>query len=133
MNVVKKIIKNNEIIAIFISSKFNEDGINFFTDPEFSQQLAFMKHKKSKIIYPHIHLEVNRNIKNTQEVIILRKGKLQVDLYDKKKSFIESVILNAGDIIMLVSGGHGFKVLDDVEMYEIKQGPYLGLKDKMQF
>ena len=34
---------------------------------------------------------------------------------------------------MLVSGGHGFKVLEEVEMIEVKQGPYYGEQDKVRF
>ena len=69
----------------------------------------------------------------TSEVIIVQKGKLRVDFYNDKKKYIYSININKNEIIMLVHGGHGFKVIKDVEMLEIKQGPYLLSKDKIKF
>ena len=73
--------KERQIFAIIISSDYEQSGIQFFTPPEFSQQLAYMKHEKGKIIEPHVHNEVNREIVRTQEVLIVKSGKVQVDLY----------------------------------------------------
>jgi hypothetical protein len=56
-----------------------------------------------------------------------------VDLYSNEKSFICSKVLKAGDVILLCSGGHGFEVLEEIEMIEIKQGPYSGVDDKVRF
>jgi mannose-6-phosphate isomerase-like protein (cupin superfamily) len=69
----------------------------------------------------------------TQEVLVIKKGKLRVDFYDEYEEYLESRILGAGDVILLVSGGHGFKVLEELEMIEIKQGPYAGDADKVRF
>ncbi len=69
----------------------------------------------------------------TQEVLFIKKGKLRVDFYDDYEDYLESVILEAGDVILLVSGGHGFKILEETEMIEVKQGPYSGEADKKRF
>ena len=69
----------------------------------------------------------------TQETLFIRKGKLQVDFYREDQTFIESRILERGDVILLIKGGHGFKVLEDLEMFEVKQGPYAGDEDKIKF
>lgn len=58
---------------------------------------------------------------------------LSIDFYDEYEDYLESRELHAGDIILLVSGGHGFTVLDEVEMIEVKQGPYAGDNDKKRF
>jgi hypothetical protein len=58
---------------------------------------------------------------------------LRVDFYDDQRRYLSSRILGAGDVILLVSGGHGFEVLEEVEMFEVKQGPYLGDQDKTPF
>ena len=92
-----------------------------------------MKHKKNHIIKPHKHNKRLTNILRTTEVILLLKGVLRVDFYDNKKKYLFSKIINEKDIIMLVHGGHGFKVLKDVEMIEIKQGPYNLADDKTKF
>ena len=65
--------------------------------------------------------------------ILIKKGKLRVDFYDDNKRYLESRVLNSGDVILLASGGHGFKALEYLEMFEIKQGPYAGDKDKTRF
>ena len=125
--------KERQIFAIIIRSNYEQSGIQFFTPPEFSQQLAYMKHEKGKIIEPHVHNEVNREIVRTQEVLIVKSGKVQVDLYTSENEYWNSYILEAGDLILLASGGHGFEILEPTEMIEIKQGPYLGDDDKVRF
>lgn len=108
-------------------------GISFFTPGDLSQQVAYMQHPSGHLIEPHIHNKVVREVHYTQEVLLLRKGKLRVDFYDDERNYVESRILEAGDVILLASGGHGFKVIEEVEMFEIKQGPYAGDNDKTRF
>ncbi|MDG6999932.1 MAG: hypothetical protein JRN15_12550 [Nitrososphaerota archaeon] len=130
---VEEIRDNGEILAIIVRSGFCEDGVKFFTPSFFSQQLAFMKHPRGHEIGAHVHIEAQRDVLYTKEVLVMRKGKLRVDFYREDQSYLESRILSAGDVILLARGGHGFRVIEDVEMFEIKQGPYLGEKDKRRF
>jgi len=130
---MEEIKHNNEILAIIISHDFNKDGISFFTPDDFSQQLAFMKHPAGKLIPPHIHNIVRREVHYTKEILLIRKGRLRVDFYDDCKNYLESRILSEGDVILLSTGGHGFSILEDVEMFEVKQGPYAGEFDKTRF
>jgi mannose-6-phosphate isomerase-like protein (cupin superfamily) len=125
--------KDREICAIIIRSDFERNGIQFFTPSSFSQQLAYMKHEKGEIIEPHVHQEINREVVHTQEVLLVKSGKVQVDLYTGEKEYWSSFTLGAGDVILLASGGHGFTMLEPTEMIEIKQGPYLGDNDKVRF
>jgi mannose-6-phosphate isomerase-like protein (cupin superfamily) len=120
-------------LAIIVRSHFSEKGLNFFTPNDYSQQLAFMSHPLGKEIQPHIHKKVQREVHFTQETLFIRKGKLQVDFYSDDQGFLDSRILEAGDVILLIKGGHGFKVLEDLEMFEVKQGPYAGDEDKIKF
>lgn len=128
-----KITHNDTLIAIIIPASYKSDGIEFFTPDSFSQQLAFMSHKKGKVIGAHVHNHNPREVVYTQEVLIIRKGKLKVDFYTNDRVYIESRILGAGDVILLASGGHGFEMIEDVEMIEVKQGPYAGEDDKTRF
>lgn len=130
---IKTIIHNNIQLAIIIKSNYQKDGVEFFTPNDYSQQLAYMSHKKGKKIDAHIHNKVTRDVHLTQEVLLIRKGKLRVDFYTQEKEYVESTILESGDVILLASGGHGFEVLEDLEMIEIKQGPYIGEEDKTRF
>ncbi len=130
---LKKITHNDQLLAIIISSKFSEPGIRFFTPDDFSQQLAFMKHPQGKLIQPHVHNAVKREVHFTKEVLFIRKGKIRVDFYTDNQTYIESTILETGDVILLSEGGHGFEMLEETEMIEVKQGPYAGDKDKTRF
>jgi len=133
MENIKQIEHNGKILAIIISNDYSKDGVEFFTPNDFSQQLAYMKHPKGKRIDAHTHNVVPREVSYTKEVLIIRKGKLRVDFYEDDQTYIESHIVNEGDIILLAFGGHGFECLEEVEMVEIKQGPYLGEQDKVRF
>ena len=130
---MKEIVFFENLYAIIISNSFNKDGITFFTQDESSQQLAYMKHPKGKVIEPHFHNSIKRIIYDTQEVLYIKKGTLKVDFYDNNKNVLGSEFLNEGDLIMLIQGCHGFSVVEDLEMIEIKQGPYLGDNDKVRF
>jgi mannose-6-phosphate isomerase-like protein (cupin superfamily) len=121
------------VFAIIVRASYSKDGVNFFTPPEFSQQLAYMSHPSGKIIEPHVHNPVSREVQYTLEALFIRKGRLRVDFYDDARNYRESRELLSGDVILLASGGHGFEVLEDVEMIEVKQGPYAGDSDKTRF
>lgn len=130
---IKQITDNDKILAIIIKANYTKEGVEFFTPNDFSQQLAYMKHKKGKIIDAHTHNAAPREVVYTKEVLVIRKGKLRVDFYNDDRKYIESEILEDGDVILLAFGGHGFECITDVEMIEIKQGPYLGEDDKIRF
>lgn len=133
MKELVQIYNNQELLAIVIKNNYTKDGVEFFTKEDSPQQIAFMKHNKGKKIDAHIHNVVKREISQTQEVLIIKKGSLRVDFYDEHRAYIKSYILDTGDLILLMNGGHGFKCLDEVEMIEIKQGPYLQKDDKVRF
>ena len=124
--------KNNKIIAMILRKNYKNKGIKFFTPTSFSQQVAQMSYNKGKIIDCHYHQNIKKNNIKTQEVLIMKTGKMKVFLFDKKK-FICAKILNAGDLILLASGGHGFKVLKKSVFIEVKQGPYIPKEDKILF
>ena len=128
---IETIESNGQILALIIRHDFREPGVHFVTPPEFSQQLAYMRHPAGLVIEPHIHNHVERSIQLTQEVLVLRSGRLRADIYNQAQRFVTSVELGPGDVILLAAGGHGFEVLEEVEMIEVKQGPYAGDLDKV--
>ena len=131
---IEKIIYKKKLLALIVRGKYrNKKGITFFTQNESTQQFGYMKHKRDHVIKPHLHKKRLTKIYYTSEVILILKGILRVDFYNQFKKYLFSKILKPSDIIMLVSGGHGFKILKDVEMLEIKQGPYNLIKDKIKF
>jgi mannose-6-phosphate isomerase-like protein (cupin superfamily) len=92
-----------------------------------------MKRPSGYVIEPHVHNKVQREVFYTQEVLLMKKGKVRVDFYDSQQCYLESRILETGDVILLASGGHGFQALEEIEMVEVKQGPYAGEGDKTRF
>ncbi len=130
---IEQITFHNQLFALILPRNFDQLGAHFFTPPDLSQQLAYMRHPTGKVIQPHIHNPVWREVQFTQEVLVIKKGKLRVDFYTDQQDYLESRILEAGDVILLVQGGHGFEVLEEVEMIEVKQGPYLGEQDRTGF
>lgn len=125
--------KKENIVAIIIYRDYQKDGVEFFTPDNFSQQLALISHKTGHIIEAHTHNIVKRDIHLTQETLFIKKGKLKVNFYDRDKNYFDSRVLRSGDTILLADGGHGFEILEDVDMIEVKQGPYLSDKDKSRF
>ncbi|MBF0286804.1 MAG: hypothetical protein HQM14_03225 [SAR324 cluster bacterium] len=130
---ITQVEHDGKLIAIIIKNSYAEEGISFFTPDEFSQQLAYMRHSPGKTILPHFHNPVPREVIYTQEILFMKKGSLRVDFYDDEQNYLESRILEAGDVILLASGGHGFEVLEEIEMVEVKQGPYVGASEKTRF
>lgn len=128
-----QITHNGHLLALIIPADFHEQGIHFFTPGDLSQQVAYMHHPAGKIIEAHVHNPVAREVQYTQEVLFIRRGRMRVDFYSEERDYLGSRILAAGDTILLATGGHGFEVLEEVEMIEVKQGPYAGDGDKTRF
>ncbi|HYR29470.1 MAG TPA: hypothetical protein VEU30_13450 [Thermoanaerobaculia bacterium] len=130
---VETITHDGQLLALIVPGDFHEPGIHFFTPGDLSQQLAYMHHPAGKVIDAHVHNPVARQVQYTQEVLFIRSGRMRVDFYTPAREYIGSRILKGGDAILLATGGHGFEVLEEVEMFEVKQGPYAGDGDKTRF
>lgn len=130
---VEEIVHQGEMLALIVRNEFTAPGVSFFTPNELSQQLAYMRHPAGKVIDAHIHNPVPRTVAFTQETLFIKRGRLRVDFFDDAQAYLESRELKAGDVILLVRGGHGFEVLEELEMIEVKQGPYAGDQDKTRF
>lgn len=130
---VERIEHNGDMFALILRNEYSKPGISFFTPNELSQQLGYMQHPAGTVIDAHIHIPVKRSVIYTQETLFIKRGRLRVDFFDEQQTYLESRELAAGDAILLVKGGHGFEVLEDLEMIEVKQGPYFGDQDKMRF
>jgi hypothetical protein len=130
---IETIVSGLEPVAMIIRAQYDKPGIQFFTPPNFSQQVACMKHPRGHKIRPHVHNLVFRQVLFTQEVLLIRRGKLKVDLYNSDRTFLVTKVLEIGDLILLCGGGHSFEMLEETSMIEIKQGPYAGESDKEIF
>ena len=124
------IIEKKLVSKIFRFTKKKFSGVKFFTENKLDMQVGFMSHNTDHIITPHLHINRKKIIKNMSEFLIIFKGRLKVYFYNKKNKLSKTKILNQKDMILLMSGAHGFKVLRKIQMLEIKQGPFNGDKDK---
>ena len=131
---IKNITHKSKILAIIIKGNYlKKRGVNFFTNPKLNQQVAYMNHPKNHLIQPHTHKNSLRKIKGTTEVLIILDGILKINFFDNKKKFIFSRTAQKNDIIILLTGGHGFEVKKNCKMIEVKQGPYSKSEDKFKF
>ena len=128
-----KILASGRLIALVLRSSYEKQGIEFFTPNDFSQQLGYMNRPEGYVIPPHVHNPVPREVQYTKEVLFIKSGRVRVDFYDDDQTYLESRVLEAGDVILLAYGGHGFEMLEPTEMIEVKQGPYAGDQDKTRF
>ena len=129
---LEKIVSNENLLAIIIYRDYSCSGTQFLTPDSAPMQVGVICHSAGYEIKPHLHVPFERHFQDTQEVLFIRKGKIQVDFYEGNKKFFVSRIIGAGDVILMVSGGHGLTVIEDIEMVEAKTGPFMGGSDKMQ-
>ena len=130
-NKTVEIIENEgNMIAIIILNSFNKPGISFFSPNNFILQVGSLCHPKGHKIKPHVHNDVQRITNGTQEVLIIKKGLIKIDLFSLKHKYLCSRELSSGDIILLASGGHAITVLEPTSIMEVKNGPYDPNSDK---
>ena len=121
---------SGRLLATIVRARFSKPGATFVTSPELSQQIGCLLHPAGKMIEPHTHKMVPREVHLTQEVLIIRRGRLRVDFYGEDHRYLFSSTLEQGDTILLIRGGHGFETLEETDILEVKQGPYAGDADK---
>ncbi len=130
---IQEIRHLGELLGIILPHQFRRAGLHFLTAEDSTQQLGYMMHPKGMVISPHVHNPVPREVHYTMEVLFIKRGRVRIDFYSKSQEYLESRILETGDVILLAMGGHGFEVLEELEMIEVKQGPYAGNLDKTRF
>lgn len=130
---MEKFIYNNTLFAIIVRNDFHRDGISFVTDGTGLLEMGYMSHPAGHAIKPHKHLPYRRQTLGTQEVLFLKSGRVRVDFYSDQDFFVGSRELSGGDWIILLSGGHGFEIMEASVLIEVKNGPYAGDKDKIRF
>lgn len=127
---IETVRQGSKELAIIIRAGYARHGVTFVTPDDYSQQLGYMNRPAGYRIPAHVHNAIPRAVVFTREVLFIRSGCLRVDFYGDDHEYVESRILRAGDVVLLAAGGHGFEMLEDTEMIEVKQGPFTGSGDK---
>ena len=122
----KTIQAGDMILAKVITPDWN-DGLNYYSDQSDFIQAGTWRYNEGKELSAHVHNLVERKVNRTQEILYVRKGKISASFYDQDGIFVESTLVSEGETLILINGGHGYKILeDDTLVLEIKNGPYLG-------
>lgn len=122
-----------ESIAFIIRAEKSVEETTFLTPEDYKQQLGFIVYPEGGEIVRHIHKPMERHLVGMSEILLVKKGLLEADFYTDEKQYLETRDLREGDLVLLVSGGHGFRCLEDTVLLEIKQGPYIGPEEKERF
>lgn len=130
---MQNITDDSGLLAVIIRADFQADGIVFATPNELPQQLGYMKRPAGYEIDPHVHVLKRYDVQHSSETLFIRKGKIRIDFYSEDRQYLSSEILMAGDVVLLSRGGHGFEMLEESEIIEVKQGPYESDNDKIRF
>jgi mannose-6-phosphate isomerase-like protein (cupin superfamily) len=125
--------KDNVLTSIIIRRDYRPTGTTFITSPDLAQQVGFVVYPAGGVIKRHIHKTVDRKNISSSEALVIREGKLEIDIFDQAKNLVATRLLEAGDFVLMVSGGHGFRVIEPTILLEVKLGPYAGADDKELF
>ena len=133
MTPIEIVQDGDEPLAYFVRAGWMPSKTTFLTPDSFGQQMGMVVYGEGQEIQPHLHLPVVRQVHGTTECIVVRKGHCVVDIYDRHKKLLSSHELGTGDIVLLLGGGHGFRMTEDTVLFEVKQGPYSGVAEKERF
>lgn len=129
----EKIEKDGVLYAIVHREEVWNEGLSFITPEDMFCQVGTFWYQAGKKCKPHRHIQNVRKNTLTQECNIVLSGSIKASLYDSDGKEFYSTILKAGDLMILIAGGHGFEVLDpDTRIVECKNGPFISVeKDKI--
>jgi hypothetical protein len=130
---IEAIARDGRTLCYVIRQQRAPETTTFVTPDDAIQQVGFVVHPAGAEVRRHYHLPIERTIVGTPEVLVVRSGRCRLDVYDDDQQPVESVELAEGDIMVMVGGGHGFQMLEDTVLVEVKQGPYMGTQEKNYF
>lgn len=130
---IERITWEDQPLAYIIRAEVAPDKTTFVTPPEFKQQVGFVVYPKGGEIKRHVHVPLERHLVGTSEVLVIRSGLCEIDIYNDERELVATRELRPGDVMLMVGGGHGFRMLEDTVFLEVKQGPYTGLQEKEVF
>ncbi|MFA5041145.1 MAG: hypothetical protein WC464_05890 [Bdellovibrionales bacterium] len=103
------------------------DGLNFYSENADFIQVGVWGYGAGKQLAAHIHNEVKREVLRTQEVLFVKQGRILAKVYDTEERKVADLDVRAGDVVILLNGGHGYDIMEDgTQVLEIKNGPYIG-------
>lgn len=127
-------IEYNDIkYAEIIWADIQVDETIFFSPPESSFQFGLLAHKAGFVEPPHYHKPVTRTIKDLQQMFVVQRGVVAVQLYSDEGDLLREILMHRGDAIVLIHGVHAIRVIEDMQCISVKQGPFLGTEHDKVF
>jgi len=133
MEHIEQIMWQDKPLVYIIRAELMPEETTFLTPPEFKQQIGFVVYPAKGEIVRHVHRNIERHLVGTSEVLIVRKGRCEMDVYNDNRELVATRELRVGDMILMIGGGHGLRLLEDTVLLEVKQGPYTGVDEKEHF
>jgi len=130
---VEQVKWNRQVLAYIIRANVLPEETSFMTPSDSDFQVGFVVHGEGECVPRHVHPRRVRHVESTSELLVVRKGCCGMDIYNDDRKLVAKRELNEGDIVLLVAGGHGFHMMEDTVLLEVKQGPYGGENDKVRF
>ncbi len=130
---VETISCDGALLCMLIRQRPDPAGTTFYTPSDFNLQVGRVIYPAGSEIPRHCHLPMERRVRGTSEVLMVQKGRMILDVYRDDRTLVCSREMEEGDIVVSVSGGHGFRLLADTILLEVKQGPYSGVEEKERF
>ena len=122
---MKKYYYKDKLIGIKIS-KFPEGSVPHTGSREAQEAVGVLtlKYKRGSYLKAHVHKNISRVTTHLQEVFIVIKGKVKIDLYGSDKKIFKYIYLKEGELFLAMDGGHAFHILKNCEIFEVKNGPF---------
>jgi len=120
---MQKFEHNGELLAVKFDGEFKK-GVDFLTENSEGLQVGTWWHPKGKELDAHTHEQNRRSINRTQEFVLVYEGLMEVDLYGHGKEIIHSFELEVGEFAILLIGGHGYRMIEDTKVIEVKSGEF---------
>lgn len=133
MDLIEEIASHGQALAHIVRAALMPERTTFLTPPEFKQQMGYVVYPAGGEIQRHVHLPLQRQLVGTSEVLIVKQGRCEMDVYNDARELVATRELATGDMMLMVGGGHGFRMLEPTVLLEVKQGPYVGLEEKERF
>jgi hypothetical protein len=133
MDLSEKVFSDGKLLAYVLRAELSPDKTTFITPPEINLQLGYVVYPAGGEVLRHLHRPLERHIQGTTEILFIKKGRCIMDIFDDLQKLVMSLELKQGDTVLMIGGGHGFRMLEDTVLLEIKQGPYTGMDEKVRF
>ncbi len=130
---IETITHQTQVLCLIIRRDYLPERTTFLTSPEYKQQLGYIVYPAGGEIARHVHRPLERYIVGTSETVLVRKGHCLIDIYNDVRELVTTCELSEGDVMIMVSGGHGYRMVEDTILMEIKTGPYTGVDEKELF